>query len=89
LWLFELDKIAMAIRNDIEHETTELSHRQVLARLGLVASVAAYVAPALFTLREAKASGGGSGVSCSGSANAGTGGTGGGTPPAATPIIAP
>ena len=74
----------MAIRNDIDHETTALSHR-----LGLAASVVAYVAPALLTLREAKASGGGSGVSCSGSANAGTGGTGGGTPPAATPIIAP
>jgi hypothetical protein len=74
----------MAIRNDIDHETTALSHR-----LGLAASVVAYVAPAQLTLSEAKASGGGSGVSCSGSANAGTGGTGGGTPPAATPIIAP
>ncbi len=70
----------MAIRNDIDHETTALSHR-----LGLAASVVAYVAPAQLTLSEAKASGGGSGVS----ANAGTGGTGGGTPPAATPIIAP
>lgn len=51
---------------DVELETTELSRRQVLARLGLAASVA-YVAPALLTLSEAKASG----------ASGGGGGTGG------------
>ena len=93
----------MAIRNDIEHETTALSHR-----LGLAASVVAYVAPALLTLSEAKASGasgggggtGGDSADAGGSsasgpsggddtADAGTGGTGGGTPPAAAPVIAP
>ena len=67
----------MPARTNFESEATELSRRQVLARLGLAASVA-YAAPALFTLSEARASGasgaGGSGSGGSGESGGGTGG---------------
>ena len=82
----------MPTRTDSAREATELSRRQVLARLGLAASVA-YAAPALFTLSEARASSGSggdtSGETSGGTGGAGDGGTAGGTTPGTAPIVAP
>ncbi len=84
----------MPTRTDSAREATELSRRQVLARLGLAASVA-YAAPALFTLSEARASGGtggdagGTGGDAGGTGGAGDGGAAGGTTPGTAPIIPP
>ena len=77
----------MPTRTDSAREATELSRRQVLARLGLAASVA-YAAPALFTLSEARASGG-TGGDAGGTGGAGDGGAAGGTTPGTAPIIPP